>query len=138
MVLLSVKNIGLCVETGIFVLRKKDNQTTALHLYHHVSTFLLAWITLKYNAISPLTFMSFINSFIHIIMYIYYLLAAWEPNVQKVVAPKIKRWITIMQMVNSPDFPLHLSPFCRLFCFKPFFSSNYFTNIYSSTIYITH
>ncbi|KYQ52657.1 Integrator complex subunit 4 [Trachymyrmex zeteki] len=33
MILLFVKN----VETGIFVLRKKDNQVTTLHLYYHVS-----------------------------------------------------------------------------------------------------
>ncbi|KYQ50703.1 Elongation of very long chain fatty acids protein 4, partial [Trachymyrmex zeteki] len=87
------------VETGIFVLRKKDTQVTALHLYHHVSTFLLAWITLRYYAIPPIALMSIINSFIHTIMYTYYLLAAWGPNVQKAVAP-IKRWITILQMVQ--------------------------------------
>ncbi|XP_011634277.1 elongation of very long chain fatty acids protein 1-like isoform X2 [Pogonomyrmex barbatus] len=32
-----------CVETGIFILRKKDNQVSVLHLYHHVSTLFLTW-----------------------------------------------------------------------------------------------
>ncbi|XP_018364719.1 PREDICTED: elongation of very long chain fatty acids protein 4-like, partial [Trachymyrmex cornetzi] len=103
------------VETGIFVLRKKDNQITALHLYHHVSTLLLAWLSLRYYAVAPVTLMFFINSFMHTIMYMYYLSAAWGPNVRKAVAP-MKRWITIMQMVNSPDFLSHFSR--RLFSFK--------------------
>lgn len=37
------------VETVIFVLRKKQNQVSALHLYHHTSTVWLLWIILKYS-----------------------------------------------------------------------------------------
>lgn len=36
------------VETVFFVLRKKQNQVSALHVYHHVSMVLLAWIGVKY------------------------------------------------------------------------------------------
>ncbi|KAG7208150.1 hypothetical protein KM043_009717 [Ampulex compressa] len=32
------------IETGVFVLRKKDNQITFLHVYHHVSTVLIVWL----------------------------------------------------------------------------------------------
>ncbi|KYN18636.1 hypothetical protein ALC57_09048 [Trachymyrmex cornetzi] len=77
--------------------------------------------------------MFFINSFMHTIMYMYYLSAAWGPNVRKAVAP-MKRWITIMQMVNSPDFLSHFSR--RLFSFKSFFSSNYFTYLTNNLITI--
>lgn len=31
------------VETIFFVLRKKDNQVSVLHVYHHISTFVLTW-----------------------------------------------------------------------------------------------
>lgn len=37
------------VETIIFVLRKKQNQVSALHIYHHSSTVALLWIFLKNN-----------------------------------------------------------------------------------------
>lgn len=37
------------VETVIFVLRKKQNQVSALHIYHHMSTIVLLWIFLKYS-----------------------------------------------------------------------------------------
>lgn len=38
------------VETVFFVLRKKQNQVSKLHVYHHVSTAMLAWILVKYIA----------------------------------------------------------------------------------------
>lgn len=36
------------VETVFFVLRKKSNQVSALHVYHHSSTLFLAWIACKF------------------------------------------------------------------------------------------
>lgn len=36
-------------ETVIFVLRKKQNQVSALHVYHHIATASLIWIFLKYT-----------------------------------------------------------------------------------------
>lgn len=38
------------VETVFFVLRKKQNQVSRLHVYHHCSTATLAWILVKYTA----------------------------------------------------------------------------------------
>ncbi|KAF7417512.1 hypothetical protein HZH68_000165 [Vespula germanica] len=38
------------IETGIFILRKKNRQISFLHLYHHVSTVLLGWMFGKYYA----------------------------------------------------------------------------------------
>lgn len=35
-------------ETFVFVLRKKQNQVSPLHLYHHISTVWLMWSFLKY------------------------------------------------------------------------------------------
>ncbi|XP_029680759.1 elongation of very long chain fatty acids protein 4-like [Formica exsecta] len=87
------------VETAIFVLRKKNNQVSGLHLYHHISTLLLAWIATRYFAFGPTLFNFALNSFIHVIMYTYYFLAAYGPNIQKAIAP-MKQWITIAQMVQ--------------------------------------
>lgn len=38
------------IETVFFVLRKKQNQVSKLHVYHHVSTAILAWCVVKYSA----------------------------------------------------------------------------------------
>lgn len=38
------------IETVFFVLRKKQNQVSALHVYHHISTVVLLWLYLKYSA----------------------------------------------------------------------------------------
>lgn len=94
------------VETCVFILRKKDNQVSGLHLYHHVSTLFFAWIAMRYFLVPPMTMGVFCNSFIHTIMYIYYFLSSWGPEVQKAIAP-IKPWITIAQMVNARNFFAH-------------------------------
>lgn len=38
------------IETVIFVLRKKQNQVSPLHIYHHISTVVLLWSFLKYSS----------------------------------------------------------------------------------------
>jgi hypothetical protein len=37
------------IETVFFVLRKKDNQVSFLHIYHHISTIVFVRILLKYD-----------------------------------------------------------------------------------------
>lgn len=36
------------METVFFVMRKKQNQVSKLHVYHHASTAILTWIMAKY------------------------------------------------------------------------------------------
>lgn len=38
------------IETFFFVLRKKSNQVSELHIYHHISTSAMVWLFLKYSA----------------------------------------------------------------------------------------
>lgn len=38
------------LETLFFVLRKKENQISFLHLYHHVSTLVLLYVMNRYSA----------------------------------------------------------------------------------------
>jgi len=45
---LGLRTIEL-IETVFFVLRKKQNQISALHLYHHLSTIALLWLFFKYS-----------------------------------------------------------------------------------------
>lgn len=66
------------IDTIIIVLRKKDNQLTFLHLYHH-STISIIWgIILNANLANQISYFGcLINSFIHSIMYSHYLYSSF-------------------------------------------------------------
>lgn len=93
-----LKGIEL-IETVFFVLRKKQNQVSKLHVYHHVSTVTLSWIMVKYNGGGMILFSIVLNSFVHVIMYCYYFAALFGPAVQNKLQA-IKKNITIIQMIQ--------------------------------------
>ncbi|KAJ8925539.1 hypothetical protein NQ315_009379 [Exocentrus adspersus] len=105
------------VETVFFVLRKKFNQVSGLHVYHHVSTFCLAWIGCKFLGGGMASFPVIINSFIHIIMYSYYYLSSYGPKWQKKLAPW-KPKLTMLQMIQFTILIIHsltaLLPSCHV------------------------
>lgn len=107
-------------ETCFFVLRKKQNQVSRLHLYHHVSTLLFAWIGAKYVGGGMATFSIMLNSFIHVLMYSYYFLATLGPETQKKLA-KIKPKLTILQMIQFCILIMHSSIALRPDCPVPRF-----------------
>jgi hypothetical protein len=37
------------VETVFFILRKKNNQASFLHIYHHISSIIIIWLLEKYE-----------------------------------------------------------------------------------------
>ncbi|KAJ8942638.1 hypothetical protein NQ318_013351 [Aromia moschata] len=94
------------IETVFFILRKKFNQVTGLHVYHHSSTFVLAYISCKFigGGMSSLPVM--LNCFIHILMYTYYYLSSFGPKWQKALAPW-KTKLTIAQMVQFTLMIIH-------------------------------
>ncbi|XP_039307526.1 elongation of very long chain fatty acids protein AAEL008004 isoform X2 [Solenopsis invicta] len=106
-ILANVWQIYDIIEAGIFVLRKKSNQVSGLHLYHHVSTLSLAWIGMRYYAVGQLLLVSITNNFVHVIMYIYYFLTTCGPTVQKPAA-FIKQWITTVQMIQFVVLMMYL------------------------------
>jgi len=87
------------IETVFFVLRKKQNQISKLHVYHHVSTVSLSWIMVKYNGGGMILFSIILNSFVHVIMYSYYFAALFGPTVQNKLQT-IKKNITVIQMIQ--------------------------------------
>ncbi|XP_072381494.1 very long chain fatty acid elongase 7 isoform X1 [Diabrotica undecimpunctata] len=84
------------LDTVFFVLRKKQNQVTFLHMYHHTVMPMVSWGGLKYVPGGHGTLIGFINCFVHIVMYSYYLLAAFGPKIQKYLW--WKKYITAMQL----------------------------------------
>lgn len=107
------------IETVLFVLRKKENQVSKLHVYHHTSTAMLTWIMVKYiggifliftiigkqlNCFiltlgGMILFSVAINCGVHVIMYSYYFMAVFGSAVQKRLE-SFKKCITVIQMVK--------------------------------------
>lgn len=85
-------------ETIVFVLRKKQNQVSFLHVYHHIAVVSLLWITMKYSGTLGEAFIPAFNSIIHIIMYSYYFLSSFE-SCRKFTAT-IKSSLTAIQIVQ--------------------------------------
>lgn len=87
------------IETGMFVLRKKYNQISFLHVYHHITTAYVAWISARYIAGGMAVFYPAMNCSVHVIMYTYYLLSTTD-SIKELVLP-FKRYVTIIQMVSE-------------------------------------
>ncbi|CAH1978676.1 unnamed protein product [Acanthoscelides obtectus] len=102
------------IETVFFVLRKKQKQVTFLHCYHHAVMPMVTWGATKYFAGGHGTFIGLINSFVHIIMYLYYLQAGmgyrnlWW-----------KKYITMMQLGQFLLFFVHFAQLWFIECDFP-------------------
>ncbi|PRD26238.1 UNVERIFIED_CONTAM: Elongation of very long chain fatty acids protein 4, partial [Trichonephila clavipes] len=89
------------LDTVFFVLRKKYNQVTFLHVVHHAGfCFMLsAFFPHAYKAVAFYALLAFLaNAAIHVIMYTYYGLAAFGPSMQKYLW--WKKYLTILQIVR--------------------------------------
>ncbi|XP_042216495.1 elongation of very long chain fatty acids protein 4-like isoform X2 [Homarus americanus] len=85
-------------DTLFFILRKKTNQLTFLHIYHHSTMFCLWWIGIKWVAGGSSFLAAMMNSFVHVIMYAYYGLSAFGPSLQKYLW--WKKHITCIQLIQ--------------------------------------
>nr|XP_045613534.1 elongation of very long chain fatty acids protein 4-like isoform X1 [Procambarus clarkii] len=85
-------------DTLFFILRKKTNQLTFLHIYHHSTMFCLWWIGVKWVAGGSSFLAAMMNSFVHVIMYAYYGLSAFGPSIQKYLW--WKKHITCIQLIQ--------------------------------------
>ncbi|KAH7643089.1 fatty acid elongase 1-like protein [Dermatophagoides farinae] len=86
-------------DTFFFILRKKDRQLTALHIYHHISVPIIGWISSWTNPTMPvLGLFAMLNCFCHVIMYTYYALSSFGEHIQ----PYLwwKHYITRIQLTQ--------------------------------------
>jgi elongation of very long chain fatty acids protein 4 len=105
-------------DTFFFVIRKKVDQLSFLHVYHHSTMFTFWWIGVKwvpsgssktriFTLITKSDYLSthtaflpaMANSFIHVLMYTYYGLAALGPHMNKYLW--WKKYLTIIQLVRN-------------------------------------
>ncbi|XP_067654788.1 very long chain fatty acid elongase 2-like [Haliotis asinina] len=86
------------LDTVFFVLRKKSNQISFLHLYHHSTMPILWWAGARFVPGGEGYFSASINCLIHVIMYLYYLLSAMGPSMRKYLW--WKKYMTTMQLMQ--------------------------------------
>lgn len=84
-------------DTIFFVLRKKDNQVSSFHVFHHSSVPTTTWFFLKFAPGGNSGIFPFVNTLIHTVMYTYYFLATFES-----MKPYLgwKKYLTQMQIVQ--------------------------------------
>ncbi|XP_026282366.1 elongation of very long chain fatty acids protein AAEL008004 [Frankliniella occidentalis] len=105
------------LDTAFFVLRKKERQLSFLHLYHHTVMPIVSWGCVKYMPGGHGTFIGFVNCFVHIVMYTYYLLASlgytnlWW-----------KRHVTRLQLIQFCATFIHSAQLCFYDCGFPRFT----------------
>ncbi|KAL1006392.1 hypothetical protein UPYG_G00071810 [Umbra pygmaea] len=85
------------LDTIFFVLRKKNNQITFLHVYHHASMFNIWWCVMNWIPCGQSFFGPTLNCFIHVCMYSYYGLST-IPSMHKYLW--WKRYLTQAQLVQ--------------------------------------
>ncbi|KPJ18108.1 Elongation of very long chain fatty acids protein 4 [Papilio machaon] len=101
-----IKLIDL-LDTVFFVLRKKQNQVSFLHVYHHFGMVAVAWGMVKWVPGGHMTLLVPINSFVHIIMYTYYLLTVWDESYKKSIW--WKKHVTQIQIVQFTILLVHFT-----------------------------
>ncbi|XP_014092354.1 very long chain fatty acid elongase 7 [Bactrocera oleae] len=85
-------------DTFFFVMRKRYDQVSTLHVIHHGIMPCSVWWGVKFTPGGHSSFFGFLNTFVHIIMYTYYMLAAMGPKVQKYLW--WKKYLTVLQMIQ--------------------------------------
>lgn len=93
------------VDTFCFVARKKFNHITLLHVVHHGIMPLSVWPGARFVPGGHSSFFGLLNTFVHIFMYTYYLLAALGPKYQKFIW--WKQHMTSLQMVQFIGIMVH-------------------------------
>ncbi|XP_055568146.1 elongation of very long chain fatty acids protein 4-like isoform X2 [Falco biarmicus] len=95
------------LDTVFFILRKKQDQVTFLHVYHHGTMLFNWWSGVKYVPGGQAFFIGMLNSFVHIFMYGYYALASLGPQMHRYLW--WKRYLTIMQLCQFVAIAAHSS-----------------------------
>ncbi|XP_038056312.1 elongation of very long chain fatty acids protein 7-like [Patiria miniata] len=107
------------LDTVFFILRKKNNQISFLHVFHHALMPFSWWIGVKFVPGGFGTFHAMLNSFIHFMMYIYYFLAALGPAFQKFLW--WKKYMTKMQLTQFALCMIHSAQLIFIDCAYPKF-----------------
>lgn len=93
------------IDTIFFVMHKKYDHISLLHVSHHALMPVSMWYGVKYQAGGHNSLMGILNSTVHSFMYSYYCLAAMGPRVRPFLW--WKKYLTVMQLVQFTIVLLH-------------------------------
>ncbi|XP_064482613.1 very long chain fatty acid elongase AAEL008004-like [Ornithodoros turicata] len=103
---LVVKILDL-LDTVFFVVTKKQDHVTTLHVFHHVSVVITVWLDIKYGVLGQNIASIVLNSLVHVIMYSYYFLTTLGPKVRRFLW--WKKYLTALQIVQLVTISVHQS-----------------------------
>ncbi|XP_014210495.1 elongation of very long chain fatty acids protein AAEL008004 [Copidosoma floridanum] len=105
------------MDTIFFVLRKKNDHVSTLHVIHHGCMPMSVWFGVKFTPGGHSTFFGLLNTFVHVVMYTYYLLSAFGPKVQ----PYLwwKKYLTAFQMTQFIAIMIHAFQLLFIDCNYP-------------------
>ncbi|XP_037030823.1 elongation of very long chain fatty acids protein AAEL008004 isoform X2 [Bradysia coprophila] len=105
------------MDTIFFVMRKKTSQVTTLHVIHHGCMPMSVWFGVKFTPGGHSTFFGLLNTFVHIVMYTYYMFAAMGPQYQRFLW--WKKYLTALQMVQFVAIMVHAFQLLFIDCNYP-------------------
>lgn len=94
------------MDTVWMILRKRFMQVTFLHCFHHSTMLLIWWVVVSYLASGQSYLGPLLNSLVHVVMYLYYALAALPTMKDKLWW---KKYITTMQLTQFFIILSHIS-----------------------------
>lgn len=104
-------------DTFFFVMRKKTSQVSTLHVIHHGCMPMSVWFGVKFTPGGHSTFFGLLNTFVHIVMYTYYLFSALGPQFQRYLW--WKKYLTTLQMVQFVAIMVHAFQLLFIDCNYP-------------------
>ena len=85
-------------DTFFLVMRKNAHQLSFLHVYHHTFMFWVWWLGIRFAAGGDSWFCAWVNCFVHVVMYSYYLSSCLGIRLQG------KRYVTQVCWVRGRFF----------------------------------
>lgn len=82
------------LDTMFFILLKKFSHVSFLHVYHHYTTMMVAFLFFKFIRTEQATVYAGVNCFIHVVMYFYYFLTSLG------IRPSFKKLVTRLQLLQ--------------------------------------
>ncbi|XP_064482575.1 very long chain fatty acid elongase AAEL008004-like [Ornithodoros turicata] len=95
------------LDTVFFIMRKKFNQITHLHVIHHNLVVFNGWFWFLYAPEGQPALGLCMNAFVHVVMYAYYFLSTFGPGVRKYLW--WKKYLTKLQIAQFIIFIVHMS-----------------------------
>lgn len=87
------------------MLRKKNNQITFLHTYHHIGISLGGYLAVRFVPGGHGIILGILNTFVHVIMYFYYFLTSVSPKIKQSIW--WKKYITQVQIIQFAVLTTH-------------------------------